>query len=293
MNNKLETISNLFEGKEIRSIWDKDKEDYYFSVVDVINALAEPKNPRDYWYQLKKRLSDEEKSEVSTNCRQLKMKAQDGKMRETDTLDTEGIFRLIESVPSPKAEPFKMWLAKLGRQKVDEVFDPSKGIDEMIDFYLKKGYSLAWIEARIKAIIDCKKLTKVWHDSGVKDGSEYAILINEIYKEWSGMTASEYKAYKGIRKENLRDNMTDIEVALTDLGEIATRELDKEHRPQGLEQNKKIARMGGDAAKAARDNIEKNLGKTVISNKNSLNYKYIDDNNKLETIIKENTYKSR
>lgn len=181
---KLETISNLFEGKEIRSIWDKDKEDYYFSVVDVINALAEPTNPRDYWYQLKKRLTEEEKSELSTKCRQLKMKAKDGKMRETDTLDTEGIFRLIESVPSPKAEPFKVWLAKLGREKVDEVFDPSKGIDQMIDFYLKKGYSLEWIEARIKAIIDRKRLTKVWHDNGVKDGKEYAILTNEIYKEY-------------------------------------------------------------------------------------------------------------
>ena len=224
---KLKTISNLFEGKEIRSIWDKDKEDYYFSVVDVINALAEPKNPRDYWYQLKKRLSEEEKSEVSTNCRQLKMKAKDGKMRETDALDTEGIFRLIESVPSPKAEPFKVWLAKLGRQKVDEVFDPSKGIDEMIDFYLKKGYSLEWIEARIKAIIDRKKLTKVWYDGGVKEGKEYGILTNEIYKEWSGMTASEYKSYKGIRKENLRDNMSRLEVILTDLGEAATEELAK------------------------------------------------------------------
>ena len=142
MNNKLETISNLLENKEIRSIWDKDKEDYYYSVVDVINALAEPTNPRDYWYQLKKRLSDEEKSEVSTKCRQLKMRAKDGKLRATDTLDTEGIFRLIESIPSPKAEPFKVWLAKLGRQKVDEIFDPSKGIDQMIDFYLKKGYTL-------------------------------------------------------------------------------------------------------------------------------------------------------
>ena len=279
---KLKTISNLFEGKEIRSIWDKDKEDYYFSVVDVINALAEPKNPRDYWYQLKKRLSEEEKSEVSTNCRQLKMKAKDGKMRETDALDTEGIFRLIESVPSPKAEPFKVWLAKLGRQKVDEVFDPSKGIDEMIDFYLKKGYSLEWIEARIKAIIDRKKLTKVWYDGGVKEGKEYGILTNEIYKEWSGMTASEYKSYKGIRKENLRDNMSRLEVILTDLGEEATKELAKEHKPKGLEANKRIAKLGGHAAKSARDDLEKNLGKSVITSENNLNYKYIDDNKKID-----------
>lgn len=282
MNNKLETILNLFEDKEIRSIWDKDKEDYYFSVVDVINALAEPKDASDYWTTLKRRLIKEEASELPTNCRKLKMKAQDGKMRETDTLDTAGIFRLIESVPSPKAEPFKVWLAKLGRQKVDEVFDPSKGIDEMIDFYLKKGYSLEWIEARIKAIIDRKKLTKVWYDGGVKEGKEYAILTNEIYKEWSGMTASEYKSYKGIRKESLRDNMSDIEVILTDLGEVATRELAKKHKPKGLEENKKMARLGGHAAKSARDDLEKNLGKSVITSENNLNYKYIDDNNKLE-----------
>ena len=281
MNNKIETMTNLFEGNEIRSIWDKDKEDYYYSVVDVISALTDSSNPRNYWNMLKSRLTDEG-SELYTNCVQLKMRAKDGKLRETDTLDTEGIFRLIESVPSPKAEPFKVLLAKLGRQKIDEVFDPSKGIDEMIDFYLKKGYTLEWIESRIKAIIDRKKLTKVWYDGGIKEGKEYAILTNEIYKEWSDMTASEYKSYKEIRKESLRDNMSDIEVALTDLGEVATRELAKEYKPYGLEQNKRIAKMGGDAAKAARDNIEKNLGKTVISNKNSLSYRYIDENNKIE-----------
>ncbi len=282
MNNKLETISNLFEGKEIRSIWDSEKEEYYFSVVDIINALAEPKNPRDYWYQLKKRLSDEERSEVSTNCRQLKMKAQDGKMRETDTLDTEGIFRLIESIPSPKAEPFKVWLANLGSEKIDEVFDPSKGIDQMIDIYLKKGYTLEWIEARIKAVIDRKKLTKVWQDNGIKEGKEYGILTNEIYKEWSGMTASEYKTYKEIRKENLRDNMSRLEVILTDLGEAATEELAKKHKPQGLEANKKIAQLGGHAAKSARDDLEKNLGESVITSKNNLNYKYIEENKKID-----------
>ena len=282
MNNKLETISNLFEDKEIRSIWDDDKEDYYFSVVDVISALAEPKNPRDYWYQLKKRLSEEEKSEVSTNCRQLKMKAKDGKMRETDTLDTEGIFRLIESVPSPKAEPFKVWLAKLGREKIDEVFDPSKGIDQMINFYLAKGYTLEWIEARIKAIIDRKKLTKVWFDNGVKSNKEYAILTNEIYKEWSGMTAGEYKKYKGLRKENLRDNMTDIEVALTNIGEIATRDIAKKEHPQGLNENMKVAKRGGSVAKGARDLYEKETKISAISNSNTLNYEYIDENNLIE-----------
>ena len=277
MNNKLATITQLFDGKEIRSIWDAEIEDYYFSVVDVITVLANPVDSSDYWTTLKRRLLKEEKSELPTKCRRLKMKAKDGKMRETDTLDTKGILRLIESIPSQKAEPFKMWLAKLGSDKIDEAFDPSKGIDQMIDFYLKKGYTLEWIEARIKAIIDRKKLTNTWKENGVNEGVEYAILTNDIYKEWSGMTAQEYKSYKGIRKENLRYNMTDIEVVLTDLGEIATRELAKEHKPYGLEQNKEIAKMGGSAAKAARDNIEKNLGKTVISNKNSLNYEYIDE----------------
>ena len=279
---KLKTISNLFEGKEIRSIWDSEKEDYYFSVVDIINALAEPKEPRKYWNDLKRKLKNEG-SELSEKIGQQKMKSlKDGKMYNTDTLDTAGIFRLVESIPSPKAEPFKVWLANLGSEKIDEVFDPSKGIDQMIDIYLRKGYTLEWIEARIKAVIDRKKLTKVWQDNGVKEGKEYAILTNEIYKEWSGMTASEYKSYKGIRKENLRDNMSRIEVILTDLGEAATEELVKKHRPQGLEANKKIAKLGGHAAKSARDDLEKNLGESVITSKNNLNYKYIDDNKKID-----------
>ena len=226
MNNKLETITNLFEEKEIRSIWDSEKEDYYFSVVDVISALTDSSNPRNYWNMLKVRLTDEG-SELYTSCVQLKMKAQDGKMRLTDTLDTEGIFRLIESVPSKKAEPFKLWLAKLGREEIDNVFDPSKGIDKMIDYYLMKGYTLEWIQIRINAIIDRKKLTKVWYDGGVRTNKEYAILTNTIYKGFSGMTASKYKDFKNIKKENLRDNMMDVEVALTNLGEIATREIAK------------------------------------------------------------------
>ena len=201
----------------------------------------------------------------------------------TDTLDTEGIFRLIESVPSPKAEPFKMWLAKLGRQEVDNVFDPSKGIDKMIDYYLSKGYTLEWIEVRIKAIIDRKKLTNTWKDNGIKESNEHAILTNEIYKTWSGMKASEYKEYKGIRKESLRDNMTDIEVLLTDIGEITTRELAKKHKPYGLEENKEIAKVGGEIAKNTRKDIENKLGESVISNKNSLSYKYIDEKDLIET----------
>lgn len=276
-NNKLNTITGLFEDKQIRSVWDKDKEDYYFSVVDIIDALVEPTDPSDYWTTLKRRLLKEEESLLPTNCRKIKMLAKDGKYRETDTLDTGGIFRLIESIPSKKAEPLKLWLAKLGRQKIDEVFDPSKGIDEMIDYYQKKGYSIEWIETRIKAIINRKKLTNIWRESGIHENIEYAILTNTIYKEWSNMTAGEYKSYKGIRKENLRDNMTDLEVALTDLGEIATRELAKKHKPKGLKQNEKIAKMGGSAAKVAREHIEKNLGESIISNKNSLNYEYIEE----------------
>ena len=282
MNNKLGTISNLFEGKEIRSIWDKEKEDYYYSVIDVISALTDTTIPKRYWSDLKRDLR-KEGSQLYENIVHLKMKAQDGKLRETDTLDTEGIFRLIESVPSPKAEPFKLWLAKLGRQKVDEVFDPSIGIDEMIDFYLRKGYTLEWIESRIKAIIDRKRLTKLWHDNGVKKGSEYAILTNAIYKEWSGMSASEYKSFKGIRKENLRDNMSRIEVLLTDLGEIAIHDISIEEHPKGLKENMSVAKRGGKVAKDARDSYEKATNKSAISKDNSLNYKYIDDDYKIDS----------
>ena len=278
---KLQTITNLFEDKEIRSIWDSEKEDYYFSVVDVISALTDSNVPKRYWSDLKRKLIDEG-SELYEKIVQLKMKSErDGKNYLTDVLDTEGIFRLIESVPSKNAEPFKIWLARLGREEVDNVFDPSKGIDKLVDYYLKKGNTLEWIEARIKAIINRKKLTNTWKENGITKNYEYAILTNEIYKTWSGMKASEYKDYKGIRKESLRDNMTDIEVALTDLGEIATRELAKEYKLDGLENNKKIAKAGGEVAKKARDDLEHKLRKTVISKTNSLDYKYISDDNKI------------
>ena len=278
MKNKLETISNLFEDKEIRSVWNAEKEEYYFSVVDVIKALTDSDydNSRNYWKWLKGKLNDEG-SELVSKTNQLKMKAKDGKSRLTDTLDTEGIFRLIESVPSSKAEPFKLWLAKLGREKIDQVFDPSKGIDEMIDFYLKKGYSLEWIEARIKAIIDRKKLTLTWKNAGIKEEVEYAILTNAIYKEWSGMNANEYKAYKNIRKENLRDNMSDLEVLLTNIGETTTRELAKKKKTIGLAENMKVAKLGGKVAKNTRNDIETLLGEKVITNKNNLNYQYINN----------------
>ena len=276
-SNKLETISNLFEGKEIRSIWDAEKEEYYFSVVDVIGVLTDSGDPNDYWYRLKRRMTDEEKSEISTKCRQLKLKSnKDGKNYLTDTLDTQGILRLIESVPSAKAEPFKLWLASLGKERIDEVFNPEIAIKRAIDYYRNRGYSDKWIEARLKGILDRNKLTDVWKENGIKENYEFAVLTNEIYKTWSGMKASEYKEYKGIRKESLRDNMSDIEVALTDLGEIATRELAKKHRPYGLKENQKVAKAGGEVAKTARDDLEKKLGETVISKKNSLNYKYIE-----------------
>lgn len=279
-NKKLETITNLFEGHEIRSIWVSENEDYQFSVIDVISALTDSVNPRNYWNMLKSRLTHEG-SELYTNCVQLKMKAKDGKMRETDTLDTKGIFRLIESVPSPNAEPFKVWLAKLGSDKIDEVFDPSKGIDQMIDFYLMKGYTLEWILSRIISIINRKKITKVWHESGIKDNIEYAILTNENYKEWSGMTAQEYKDYKNIKKENLRDNMSDIELALTDISEIAARDIAKKERPQGLNESIKVAKRGGKVAYAARDAYEKETNMPAITKNNNLNYEYIENNEEI------------
>lgn len=274
--NKLETITNLFENSTIRSVWDSEKEEYYFSVVDVINALANPKDARKYWSVLKSRLK-KEGSEVTTNCSQLKMLAPDGKMRLRDAMKTNDILRLIESIPSPKAEPFKLWLANLGSERIDEVFDPEIAIKRAINYYRKRGYSDKWIEARLKGILDRNKLTDIWKEGGITENYEYGILTNEIYKSWSGMKANEYKAYKGIRKESLRDNMSDIEVALTDLGEIATRELAKEHKPYGLEQNKKIAKRGGNIARITRDNLEKELGRTVIINKNVLNYECIDN----------------
>ena len=276
MDNKLATITNLFEGKEIRSIWDAEKEEYYFSVIDVIQVLTDSNIPKRYWTDLKRKLINEG-SELYEKIVRLKVKAQDGKMRETDTLDTKGIFRLIESISSPKAEPFKMWLASLGSERIDEVFDPEIAIKRAIEYYRKHGYDDKWIETRIKATLDRNKLTDVWKDGGITEDFEYGILTNEIYKEWSGMTASEYKSYKGILKENLRDNMSDVEVALTNLGEIATRELAKEHKPFGLEQNKKIAKMGGNTAKVAKEDLERKLGKKVISSNNQLKYKYKDD----------------
>ena len=281
MNNKLETITNLFEGNEIRSIWDSEKEDYYFSVVDVIAALTESKEPRKYWSVLKVRLK-KEGSQVTTNCSHLKMMAPDGKIRMRDVLDTEGIFRLIESVPSPKAEPFKLWLAGLGKERIDEVFDPEIAANRVVNYYRAKGYSDEWIKQRLIGIVDRFKLTDIWKDGGIDKPVEFALLTNEIYKTWSGMKANEYKTYKGIRKESLRDNMTDIELALTNIGELTTRDIAREERPKGLKENMSVAKRGGKVAKGARELYEKETKKSAISRDNALDYKYIDDNNKLE-----------
>lgn len=280
-DSKLATISNLFEGIEIRSIWDSEKEEYYFSVVDVVKALTDSSNPRNYWNMLKKRMTEEEKSELSTKCVRLKMKASDGKFRGTDTLDTKGIFRLIESIPSPKAEPFKVWLANLGSERVDEVFDPEKAVKRAVHYYKMRGYDDEWIKLRLAGIVDRNRLTDVWIGSGIHEDYEFGILTNEIYQGWSGMKASEYKEFKGIRKESLRDNMSDLEILLTDIGEVTTRELAKEHKPYGLEDNKKIAASGGEIANITRKEIESRLGKSVVNNENKLSYRYKDENKKL------------
>ena len=288
MNNKLETMSNLFEDNEIRSIWDSEKEDYYFSVVDVISALTDSNNPRNYWNMLKKRMTEEEQSELSTKCVQLKMKSKkDGKSYSTDTLDTKGILRLIESVPSPKAEPFKLWLASLGSERIDEVFDPEIAINRAVNYYRNKGYTDEWIKARLTGIVDRFKLTNIWKEGGITKPIEYAMLTNEIYKGWSGMKASEYKKLKGLRKESLRDNMTDIEVALTNIGEIATRDIAREEQPQGLKENLNVAKRGGGVAKGARDLYEKETNKSAISKENALNYQYDDGQLKIESTSNE------
>ena len=275
-------INKMFNSETIRTVWNSEEQKYYISVVDIVAILVESKDPRHYWNVLKSRLKKEGNESV-TNCDQLKLKSSDGKYYKTDVVDIEGMFRIIESIPSKNAEPIKLWLARLGRERIDEVFDPSITVQRAIDIYRAKGYDEEWIIKRIKGIQDRKKLTDVWKEGGVTSEVEFAILTNDIYKEWSGMTACEYKDFKGLRKESLRDNMTDIEVAFADLGEIATRELVKARKPVGLEQNKEIAKIGGRTAKVAKDELEKNLGKSIISKENELPYKYTDDSFMIET----------
>ena len=226
---------------------------------------------------VKNKLKREEKFETSSITRQLKLKAQDRKYRLTDVVDIEGMFRIIESIPSKNAGPIKQWLASLGKERIDEIFDPSIATQRSIDLYKAKGFDEKWISERIKGIQNRKELTDIWKDGGIIESKEYAILTNEIYHEWSGMTAKDYKSFKGLKKENLRDNMSRIEEILTDLGEEATKELAKEHKPKGLKANKKIVKLGGHATKSARDDLEKNLGKSVITPDNNLDYKYIDN----------------
>lgn len=270
---KMHLINKLFNNETIRTIWDKEQEKYYISVVDIVAVLTESKNPRHYWNVLKSRLK-EEGNETVTNCDQLKLKAQDGKYRLTDVVDIEGMFRIIESIPSKNAEPIKQWLAKLGSERINETFDPSLSLQRSIDLYRKKGYDEAWISKRIKGIQERKQLTDVWKDNGITEGYEYAILTNEIYKTWSGMTAKEYKEFKGLRKESLRDNMDSIEVTLADLGEEATKRLAAKRKPQGLKENKKIAKIGGNVAAVARETLETELGEKIITENNNLNYEY-------------------
>lgn len=260
----------MFEGSQIRSVWDNEREEWYFSVVDVIGSLTESNNPCDYWYRVKKRMSEEERSELSTFCRQLKLKSTDGKSYKTDVADMQGVFRIIQSVPSPKAEPFKMWLAEVGKERIDEIIDPELMIDRALESYARKGYSREWINQRLQAIQVRKELTDTWQDHGVKAGNEYAILTNEISKAWSGMTTREYKDFKGLKKENLRDNMSTTEIILNMLAETATKDIAEATNPQGLEENKKAAQDGGSIAGDARKSIEARTGKPVITSKNAI-----------------------
>lgn len=260
----------MFEGSQIRSVWDNEREEWYFSVVDVIGSLTESNNPRDYWYRVKKRMSEEERSELSTFCRQLKLKSTDGKSYKTDVADIQGIFRIIQSVSSPKAEPFKMWLAEVGKERIDEIIDPELTIDRALEGYARKGYSREWINQRLQAIQVRKELTDTWQDHGVKAGNEYAILTNEISKAWSGMTTREYKDFKGLKKENLRDNMSTTELILNMLAETATKDIAEATNPQGLDENKQVAQDGGSIAGDARKSIEARTGKPVITSKNAI-----------------------
>ena len=267
----------LFEGNTIRSVWDNEKEEWYFSVVDVVGALTDSPNPNNYWKVLKKRLKDEG-NELVTVCNQLKMRSpKDGKMYSTDVADMQGIFRIIQSIPSPKAEPFKMWLACVGKERIDEIIDPELTIERALETYLRKGYTREWINQRLQAIQVRKELTDAWQDHGVKEGKEYAILTNEISKAWSGMTVRQYKDLKNLKKENLRDNMSTLELVLNMLAEASVTELTNTTHPQGLEENKKTARRGGRIAGNARKEIEEETGKPVVSVKNAIDFSKLID----------------
>lgn len=261
----------LYENNYIRSAWVEEKEEWYFSIIDVIAVLTESDNPRKYWSVLKTRLKKEGR-ETATICSRLKMRASDGKLRDTDVSDIEGIFRIIQSVPSPKAEPFKMWLAQVGRERIDEITDPELSIDRALETYLQKGYSREWINQRLQAIQVRKELTDSWQDHGVNQGRDFAILTDEITRAWSGLSTREYKNYKGLKKENLRDNMNTMELVLNMLAEATTATLTNAKNPQGLAENRKIAREGGAVAGNARKEIEQKSGKPVISKQNAADF---------------------
>ena len=259
----------MFEGSQIRSVWDNEREEWYFSVVDVVGVLSESKNPTDYLRKMKKR-DEILASYLGTNCPKVGMVSTNGKIRKVLAGNLKDIFRIIQSIPSPKAEPFKMWLAEVGKERIDEIIDPELTIDRALESYARKGYSREWINQRLQAIQIRKELTDTWQDHGVKAGNEYAILTNEISKAWSGMTTREYKDFKGLKKENLRDNMSTTELILNMLAETATKDIAEATNPQGLEENKKAAQDGGSIAGDARKSIEVRTGKPVITSKNAI-----------------------
>ncbi len=259
-----EKAIRLFQDQKVRVLWDNELEKWFFSIVDIIGILTDSPNPRKYWSVLKTRLK-QEGSELATKCSQLKMQSVDGKFYKTDVADTEQLLRLIQSIPSPKAEPFKIWLAKVGYERIEETEDPELAFDRAMETYLKKGYSKNWINQRLKSIEVRKELTDEWDSRGVKKGLEYAILTDEITKAWAGFTTKEYKDFKELKKENLRDNMTNLELILNMLAETSTTELSKKHKPKTLLESKSIARKGGSVAGNARKELEKKLGNSVIS----------------------------
>ncbi len=262
----LENKIKVFESRQIRTHWNAEEEEWYFSVVDIVAVLTDSnyQNARNYWKVLKNRLS-KEGSELVTNCNRLKMRADDGKMRLTDCLDTKGVLRLVQSVPSPKAEPFKMWLAQVGSERLDEIADPEKAILRGAEFYRAKGYTEGWINQRLQTIEMRKELTDEWKARGIDSSRDYAILTNEMTRAWSGMTVQEYKEFKGLRKENLRDNMTNIELVLNMLAEVTTTAISRQEQPENFDQNRDVARRGGNVAKNARKDIESQLGASVVS----------------------------
>ena len=261
----------LFEQKKVRTVWDDQEEKWYFSIVDVCGVLTDSPNPRNYWKVLKHRLA-KEGNETVTNCNQLKLQAEDGKKRLTDVADTEQLFRIIQSIPSPKAEPFKQWMAQVASQRLDQMQDPELSIDQAIVDYKRLGYSDAWINQRIKSIEVRKELTDEWKRTGVQEGLEYASLTDIITREWSGFTTKQYKNYKGLKKENLRDNMTNLEIALNILAEASAAELSKQRDPKGFRGQKQVAKDGGSVAKAARTQLENQLGRSVISPSKASDY---------------------